>query len=119
MCFLYVGAAPSLSECDSTRLASTSITIHPCQTCPATCTHGNPPGRSASLAHTVRRCVARAVAMRARDASSTSSRARHAVGADATVANIASDACSTSIAPATLAAPTAWRALEEVDEASL
>jgi hypothetical protein len=105
MCFLYVGAAPCLSEWDSTSEASTSSTIHPCHTCPATSTHGNPPARAASLVQIPRRCAARAVASLARAAASSSLKARHAVGEEATISSTTCDCCKTATAPATEVAP--------------
>src|SRR6266498_3413380 len=109
MCFLYVGAAPSLSEWDSTSEASTSSTIHPCQTCPATSTQGNPPGRAARAAQMPRRWAARAADILTSAAASSSANARQAVGEEATACSTACDWRSTSTAPATEVAPNECR----------
>jgi hypothetical protein len=101
MCFLNVGWAPCLSECDSISDASTSNTIHPSQAWPATCSQGKPCGRAASAAHTLRRWTALAAATRARADSSRSSKTRHTVADEAAGPHTISAWASTAVAAAT------------------
>jgi hypothetical protein len=84
---LNVPAAPCLSECAIWIVASSRITTVFPRSTSATREDGIRPCRAAISFHTWRRIFARAVAIRARWASPTSSRARHSVASEATGPN--------------------------------
>jgi hypothetical protein len=82
---LNVGAADSFSDWTVTRVASASRTTVSPRSASATRDRGSPP-RPARWAQTCRRAVARAFSTRFIAAGVSSSKVRHTVGADATVA---------------------------------
>ena len=110
--FFQVGAAPSLSECAVTRVASMSMTTHPVSVFPATASHGNPAGLPSIRLHACARALARAQAIRSSPAGAPArSRARRTVGPlgalPSTGARWASTAMSLMlVAPSAIAAAT-------------
>jgi hypothetical protein len=108
--FFQVGAAPSLSECAVTRVASMSMTTHSVSVFPATASHGNPAGVPSIRFHACARALARARAIRSSTAGAPArSRARRTVGplgaAPSTGPRCASTAISLMlVAPSAIAA---------------